>query len=209
MYWIGWFLCLVTVKFWGRVKSYGSENVPRKGGVILAPNHVSYIDPPAAGIGINFRPVHFMAKIELFKVPVLGFLIKAVGAFPVKQNTADRAAIRKALDYLANGELVCIFPEGTRSLDGQLMEAQAGIGMIALKSKAPVVPCALIGTNKMLPPHSAFFHFSRVKVVYGKPLTFDDLYEKGMNKETIEEVGRRIMAAIAELQNNAGSLTEG
>jgi 1-acyl-sn-glycerol-3-phosphate acyltransferase len=184
------------------MKSTGSENVPRKGGIILAPNHVSYIDPPAVGCGLTARPVRFMAKIELFKIPVLGFLIKAVGAFPVKQSTADRAALRKALDLLEQGQVVCIFPEGTRSLDGKLMKAQAGIGMVALRSRAPVVPVALVGTRKLLPPHSFFFHFSRVRIIYGEPLTFDDLYERGMDREAIEQVGERVMAAIAKLKES-------
>jgi 1-acyl-sn-glycerol-3-phosphate acyltransferase len=140
-----------------------------------------------------------MAKQELFKIPVLGWLIKAVGSFPVKQHSADRNALRTALELLSKGEVVCIFPEGTRSLDGKLLPAQAGIGMIAIKSRAPVVPVALIGTERVLPPHSFFFHFSRVTVVYGRPMTFDDLYNRGLEREAVEEVGRRIMSAIASL----------
>ncbi|HOM71413.1 MAG TPA: lysophospholipid acyltransferase family protein [Armatimonadota bacterium] len=199
LYWIGWILCRLALTIFGRYKAVGAGNVPSEGGVILAPNHVSYIDPPAAGCGIRKRQVRFMAKSELFKIPVLGYLIDRVGAFPVKQNTADRAALKKAMDLINSGNIVCLFPEGTRSLIGELMEAQPGLGMIALKTKAPVVPAALIGTNKMLPPHSWYLHFSRIKVVYGKPMTFDDLYEKGMSREAIEQVGERVMAAIAEL----------
>lgn len=203
LYWIGSSLSWLVAKVFGRMESIGSENVPKKGGVILAPNHVSYIDPPTTGSALRGRPVRFMAKSELFKIPVLGFLIKAVGSFPVKQNTADRAALRKALDLLEQEEIVCIFPEGTRSPDGKLMKAQSGLGMVALKSKAPVVPVALIGTDKLLPPHSFFFHFSHVKVIYGKPMTFDDLYERGMDRDAIEQVGERVMAAIAELREQS------
>ena len=199
LYWIGWFLCRMTLKFFGRMQSIGGENVPKKGGVILAPNHVSYMDPPAAGGALTTRPVRFMAKIELFKIPILGFLIRKVGSFPVKQGAADRTALRKAMELIEKGEVVCIFPEGTRSPDGNLMEAHAGIGMVALKTKAPIVPVAIIGTDKVLPPHSFFFHFSRVKVVYGKPITFDDLYETG-GKDAIEEVGKRVMSEIARLK---------
>lgn len=204
LYWVGWGLCKLILTIFGRLESTGSQNVPRKGGVILAPNHVSYADPPTAGCGFSHRNVHFMAKSELFRVPVLGFLIKHVGAFPVRQNTADRAALRKALDYLQQGEIVCVFPEGTRSLDGKLLPAQPGIGMLALKSRAPVVPVAIVGTEKLLPPHSAFFHFARVRVAYGKPLTFEDLYERGMEREAVEQVGQRVMSAIAELLPQEG-----
>ncbi len=198
LFWIGWYLSRLVLAVFGRCHYIDADNVPKTGPVIIAPNHVSYLDPPTAGSGYR-RVTHFMAKQELFKIPVLGWLIKAVGSFPVKQHSADRAALRTALDLLAKGEVVCIFPEGTRSLDGKLLPAQAGIGMVALKSRAPVVPVALIGTDRVLPPHSSFFHFAKVKVVYGKPLTFDDLYESGMDREAVEEVGRRIMSAISDL----------
>jgi len=187
-----------VLAIFGRCRYIDPDNVPKTGAVIIAPNHVSYLDPPTAGSGYR-RVTHFMAKQELFKIPVLGWLIKAVGSFPVKQHSADRNALRTALELLSKGEVVCIFPEGTRSLDGKLLPAQAGIGMIAIKSRAPVVPVALIGTERVLPPHSFFFHFSRVTVVYGRPMTFDDLYNRGLEREAVEEVGRRIMSAIASL----------
>jgi 1-acyl-sn-glycerol-3-phosphate acyltransferase len=199
LYWIGWSLSLIISKAFGRLKVTGRENVPKTGPVILAPNHVSYADPPVVGAGV-YRPVRFMAKKELFEIPVLGKLIAGVGAFPVRQHTADRAALKRALELLAKGEVVCIFPEGQRSPDGELMEAQSGLGMIALKSKAPVVPVALIGTDKMLRPHSPLLHFAKVRTIYGKPMTFDEFYDKGMDREAIDEVGKRVMAAIAKLK---------
>jgi len=198
LFWIGWHLSRLVMAVFGRCRYIDADNVPETGPVIIAPNHISYLDPPTAGSGYR-RVTHFMAKQELFKVPILGWLIKAVGSFPVKQHSADRSALKTALELLSKGEVVCIFPEGTRSLDGRLLPAQAGIGMIALKSRAPVVPVALIGTNRVLPPHSYFLHFSRVTVVYGKPMTFDDLYDRGLDREAVEEVGRRIMSAIASL----------
>jgi 1-acyl-sn-glycerol-3-phosphate acyltransferase len=203
MYWIGRFLCGLLYMVFGRWQCLGSENVPKTGGVILAPNHVSYSDPPAVGCGVR-RQVHYMAKKELFHIPVLGLLIKSVGAFPVKRGTADRAALRRAIDIVQNGGVICMFPEGTRSPDGELMKAESGIGMVALKSRATVVPVALIGTDRLLPLHSWYFHFSRVRVVYGKPMTFDDLYERGVDREAIDEVGRRVMAAIGELKKSSG-----
>ena len=139
-----------------------------------------------------------MAKLELFKVPVLGFLITRVGAFPVKRGTADRTALRTAIELLQGGEIVAMFPEGTRSLDGRLKHPEPGVGMIALRAKVPVIPVALIDTNQLLRPHSFLFRFSRVKVIYGKPIPLDDLYDQG-GREAVEETGRRIMAAIGEL----------
>ncbi|MBI2843477.1 MAG: 1-acyl-sn-glycerol-3-phosphate acyltransferase [Armatimonadetes bacterium] len=201
LYWIGRFLSRLICGTMGRLKIVGAKNVPVNGPVILAPNHVSYIDPPTVGAACS-RQVHFMAKQELFEIPVLGFLIRGVGAFPVRQNTADRRAIKRALDLLSDGKVICIFPEGTRSPDGKLMEAEAGIGMIALKSRAPVLPVALIDTDALLPRHSIRFHFARVRVVFGERITFDDLYDRGMDRDAIEEVGHRVMAEIARLKGD-------
>lgn len=203
MFWIGAMLSRAIYRVFGRWEIIGRENVPRTGGVILTPNHVSYSDPPAVGCALG-RQVHYMAKLELFKIPILGLLIKSTGAFPVKRGTADRAALRKAIEIVQSGGVICLFPEGKRSLDGTLLPAESGIGMIVLKSRVPVVPVALIGTEKMLPPHSFFFHFARVRVVYGKPIAFDDLYEGGMDREAIDEVGRRVMSAIADLKAQYG-----
>ena len=197
LYAIGKFLSASVCKVFGRWKVIGRENIPKTGGVILCGNHVSYIDPPALGGGAT-RPVHFMAKLELFRIPVLGFLIRHVGAFQVKRGTADRTALRKAVELLESGEVVGMFPEGARSLDGKLKPPEAGVGMIALRARAPVIPVALVNTEKLLPPHSFLFKFSRVKVIYGKPIPLDDLAGQS-GREAVDEVGRRIMSAIAEL----------
>lgn len=198
LYAIGANLSAAVCRIFGRWQVIGRENIPAKGGVLLCGNHVSYIDPPALGARAT-RPVHFMAKEPLFRVPVLGILIAGVGAFPVKQHTADRAALKKAIELLQSGRVVGIFPEGTRNPNpAELMPPALGASMIALKAQAPVIPVALINTEKLLPPHSVFLRFARVKVVYGEPVKLDDLYGKN-GREAIEEVGRRIMAAIDAL----------
>jgi 1-acyl-sn-glycerol-3-phosphate acyltransferase len=183
----------------GRLKVIGAENVPKIGGVIIAPNHISNIDPPAVGMGPS-RPVHFMAKEELFHPAIFGAWMRGVGAFPVRRGAGDRKAIRQALDYLEKGEILCLFPEGTRSPDGKLQKAELGIGMFALKSRAPVVPLAIIGTDKVLPNRGKGLHFHQITLAYGRPMTFPDLYELKESRESYEEVGHRVMAAIAELQ---------
>lgn len=199
LYAIGKFLSMLPCRIFGRWKVIGRENIPKRGGALLCGNHVSYIDPSALAAGAT-RQVCFMAKLELFQIPVLGFLIRGAGTFPVKRGTADRGALRKAIELLQSGQLVGIFPEGTRSLDGELKPPEAGAAMIALRAKVPVIPVALINTRKLLPPHSFFFRFSRIKVVYGRPVKLDDLYDKG-GRQTIEEAGTRIMSAIGELLN--------
>jgi 1-acyl-sn-glycerol-3-phosphate acyltransferase len=190
-------------RLFGGISASGTEDFPKSGGVILAPNHISYLDPPAVGCGLR-RPVRFMAKEELFKPPLLGPWIRRVGSFPVRRGHADRKAIRQAIELLGSGEVVCIFPEGTRSTDGRLQEAELGIGLIALKSQAPVVPVAIAGTDKILPTHGKRLHRHRVSIAYGKPIAFPDLYESGASREAMEEIGRRVMAAIAELRSAGG-----
>ena len=198
LYLIGKTLSRVVCRLFGRWKVTGRENVPMKDGVLLCGNHTSYIDPPALGAGCP-RPVHFMAKEPLFRVPVLGFLIKGVGAFPVRTHAADRAALRVAIELLQRGECVGMFPEGTRNLTSEtLMPPEPGVGLIVLRAQVPVIPVALINTAKLLAPHSVFFRFTRIKVIYGQPVDLADLYGQS-GREAVEEVGRRIMAAIAEL----------
>ncbi|MGC8862056.1 MAG: lysophospholipid acyltransferase family protein [Armatimonadota bacterium] len=204
LYWIGKILSIIVCRIFGRWTVIGRENVPTTGGVLLCANHVSYIDPPALGAGCP-RKVHFMAKEPLFQIPVLGFLIKRVGAFPVRTHSADRAALRRAIELLQNGQVVAMFPEGTRNLTSELLlPPEPGVGMIALRAQVPVVPVALINTAKLLPPHSIFFRFTRIKVIYGKPVDLSDLYGQS-GREAVEEVGRRIMEAIRELISSQGA----
>ncbi len=195
MYYFGRAVFRIIFSLTGGLKSIGEENIPSDGGVILAPNHISYADPPAVGSAMK-RQVHFMAKEELFKPAIMGYIISAVGSFPVKRGTADRKAIKQALDLLRKGEVVCIFPEGTRSLDGNLQKAEPGIGLIALKSGCPVVPVAVAGTNKVLPSDKKERQRHLITIEYGKPIKFDDLQNETDSSKAKEEVGNRIMSAI-------------
>lgn len=198
LYFISLALIRIFFRIMGKITYIGTENIPKTGGVILAPNHISYADPPVVGFGVH-RQVHFMAKEELFKAPVSGAWIRSVGSFPVRRGAADRRALKCAIDMLNEGGAVCLFPEGTRSIDGKLQEPELGIGMIALKTRAPVVPVAIMGTDKVLPIHAKYPHRHPMKVIYGKPLEFRDLYDIDHTRHTYKEVGRRIMTAIADL----------
>ncbi len=194
----------ILFRFTGGVKAINEENIPRGVGVIVAPNHVSFADPPTVAIGVS-RHVHFMAKKELFDAPILGPILYNAGSFPVRRGTADRKAIKRAIELLDGGKVVGIFPEGTRGVNGKLLEPELGIGLIALKSRAPVVPSAIIGSDKTLPPHAKRLHFQPIKIVFGTPMTFPDLYESTDSRAAMEEIGRRIMAAIAELLSQNAS----
>ena len=169
-----------------RFEVFGKENFPKEGGVLLCSNHIDNLDPPVVGINAP-RPVYFMAKEELFNVPVLGKIVPHLNAFPVKRGMSDREALRKGLGVLKEGNVLGLFPEGTRSKTGQLGKGLAGAGFFALRSEAHVVPCAIIG------PYKAF---SRLKVVYGKPIDMKELRER---KASAEETTEVIMSEIRKL----------
>lgn len=198
LYRLSTFMLSVLFRFTGGVTLIGQENIPKTGGVILAANHISYLDPPVVGCYLR-RQLHYMAKEELFRSRVVGAWMRWVGTFPVRRGTPDRKALKHAIDLLGQGRIVCIFPEGTRSPDGKLQAPELGIGLIALRSGAPIVPAAIIGTDKVLPPHSTRLYRHRVKVVYGRPLTFPSLCQGKETRQSLEEVGQSTMSAISEL----------
>lgn len=132
------------------LKSRGSDNLPTEGAVIVAANHVSNWDPIVVGVILK-RQVHFMAKAELFNNKFLGTLLTKVNAFPVRRGAADRKAIRSAMKCLQEGKVLGIFPEGARNKTGEDMKAQSGVAMLALKTGAPVIPVACVGTERKLP----------------------------------------------------------
>ncbi|MTH52193.1 1-acyl-sn-glycerol-3-phosphate acyltransferase [Bacillus mangrovi] len=169
-----------------RMKVHGKENFPKTGAVLLCSNHIDNLDPPIVG-ACTPRKVHFMAKEELFKIPVLGKILDNVGAFPVKRGLSDREALRKGLKVLKDGEVLGLFPEGTRSKDGKLGKGLAGAGFFALRSDAVVMPCAVIGPYKP---------FRRVHIYFGKPLNVNEYREK---KVSADEMTLVIMNQIGEL----------
>ncbi|MDC0834829.1 lysophospholipid acyltransferase family protein [Geitlerinema sp. CS-897] len=137
--------------FRGRV--FGIENVPKSGPVVVASNHASFFDPPIVACSVR-RPVAFMAKEELFSIPVFKQAIQLYGAYPVKRKAVDRQAIRQALDYLENGWATGIFLSGTRTRDGKIPHPQLGAALIAAKAQAPVLPVSLWGTQDIFPSGS-------------------------------------------------------
>lgn len=176
----------MLLKPWYRIQTIGADKLPAQGGVLLCSNHIDNYDPLVVGITTP-RPVHFMAKEELFTVPVLGDIVRKCNAFPVKRGMSDREALRKGLAVLKSGEVLGLFPEGTRSKTGELGKGLAGAGFFALKSDAAVVPCAVIGPYKSL---------SKLRVVFGEPIDMDGLRS---TKASAEEVTDVIMSEIQKL----------
>ena len=187
----GLFQFLFQVFF--RARGIGAENLPREGAVILAANHQSNWDPPLLATFLS-RPVCYMAKQELFEIPVFGSIIRACHSFPVRRGAADRGAIKTALQILKLQECLGVFPEGTRSKDGRVHKAEAGVALLAAMSKAPVVPAAIIGTDRIL---SAGSLFPRLTVVYGKPMYYAGAHN---DKVELQEFAQQIKDEITKLK---------
>ncbi|HEY9849380.1 MAG TPA: lysophospholipid acyltransferase family protein [Leptolyngbyaceae cyanobacterium] len=151
--------------FRGRV--YGAEQVPQEGPLVVVSNHASYFDPPIVSCSVR-RPVAFMAKEELFKVPILKQGIQLYGAYPVNRLSADRSAIRSALTYLEQGWATGVFLQGTRTPDGRISEPKLGAAMIAAKAKAPILPVSLWGTEKILKKGSSIPQLVPIAVRIGQ-----------------------------------------
>ena len=171
----------------------GRENVPLKGGFILASNHISNLDPPLLGI-TSGRWLGYVAKDSLFKNKLLGAYLKGLGAFPIKRATSDLSAVKTILKVIAEGTPVLFFPEGTRKKEEKTKRVESGIGLIAVKSGVPIIPAFVIDTDKAQPIGAKFFRRHAVKVLYGKPfhVTKDRSYPEIANQimDKIEELGK-------------------
>lgn len=192
-----------------RLKIEGREHEPAAGPLIVAGNHASVIDPPILGSCLR-RQSAYMAKEELFAVPILGPWLRSTGSFPVRRGTPDRKAIRRSLEVLKDGGVLVIFPEGTRSLDGRLRDPEPGAAMIALRTGVPVLPAAVVNSHRILPKGARWPRFEQVTVRFGPLLTVPKI-EGRLDHATMEQWGRRIMQEIERLlpedQRPAGTTT--
>ncbi len=195
-----------------RTRVTGRENVPAEGAVLLASNHLSFIDSMVIPLS-SPRRVRYLAKAEYFTAPGIGgwftrTLFTALGALPVERETsrAAQAALDTALAVLHDGDAFGIYPEGTRSRDGRLARGKTGVAWLALTADCPVVPVAVTGTDRVQPVGATWPRPHRVSVTFGAPLTFPEHRGKARNGRARREVTDRIMEAIAELsgQEKAG-----
>ncbi|MCD6361858.1 MAG: 1-acyl-sn-glycerol-3-phosphate acyltransferase [Armatimonadetes bacterium] len=176
---------------------FGQDNVPEEGGAIVASNHLSFMDPPAIGCALRRRTYYF-AKAELF-VPVFGALIRKTYAFPVERGGADTGATREAIRLLREGELMVMFPEGTRSRDGELQELNLGAALLASRAGVPIVPTAVYGTNRVLPVGAKFLHRGRMAVSFGPPIDSQQFGSKP-RKDDLMKLNVLLRQAILDLQ---------
>jgi 1-acyl-sn-glycerol-3-phosphate acyltransferase len=195
MYRFSRFVLLVILKLFFGFKVTGQENIPRNGGFILAANHVSYLDPVAVGSAC-YRTVHFMARDNLFAIPVLKSWLKAVGVIPLKRNSADTSAIKKSLQIVRRGEALALFPEGTRRTEKDMyLNPEPGVGFLAAKGGVPVIPAFVSGTYIAMPRQAHSLRLAKISVRFGKEI----LIERGM---PYQDISNLIMANIKQLADH-------
>lgn len=186
---------------WHRIKIIGAENMPKSGGVMIASNHASYIDPPAIGVAYRYRPVHFMARDTLWKKGFGAWWMNSVGCIPVSRGTGDMRALKTTVKMLKEGKVVSMFPEGTRTENGELQEAKGGIGFIIEKSQCVVVPAYIAGSFDAYAKGSKWIKPKTITVSFGKPITQEDFQALGSGRDAYDQHAALIMKRIAELKN--------
>jgi 1-acyl-sn-glycerol-3-phosphate acyltransferase len=177
-----------------RVRVIGRENVPPKGGLVLAPNHFSQLDHFFAGVYMR-RKVRFMAKSQLFGPPVLTFVFKHGGVFPVRRGHRDEEAFKTAFELLDQGEMLLVYAEGGRQRSGEMGEPKPGIGRLALESGAPIVPVAIHGSE--LARRWKRLRFPKVTVQFGTPMSFP--VEKDAGRERQLEAAAAVFAEVKRM----------
>jgi len=198
IYRLGYTISKVVAKLGFRLRTYGRENLIENGPAILASNHSSYLDPPLVGVCCR-KDVYFLALKSLFERPVIGPLIAQLNTVPVDRDRGDVGAVRAMIKLLKSGNRVLVFPEGTRSKDGNLQPARAGVGLLIAKSLAPVVPVRVFGSYAAL-PRSGGIRFVPITVVIGKPLFFTKQDLGTDERAAYQVLSDRVMAAIAALE---------
>ena len=173
-----------------------------EGPAILAMNHQSFLDPPLAGI-VSQRPMHIMARRTLFQWPVLGPLMPKVNVIPVDRDGSDMTALKTIIRLINQGEAALLFPEGTRTHDGNLQPAKSGVGFIAAKTLAPVVPMRIFGAFEALPRSGGTFHPSPIVIAIGEPLRFTQADLEG-GRDVYQRLSDRVMEAIAAIRLEEG-----
>jgi 1-acyl-sn-glycerol-3-phosphate acyltransferase len=197
LYWIGYTLCNLVGKVAFDFKVYGRENLIEDGAAILASNHQSYLDPPCIGMACR-NDIYYLARNTLYQRPLIGPLLKRLNTVPVDRDRGDVSSIKTIIRLLRSGHRVIIFPEGTRSSDGKLQPARAGLGMIIAKTLAPVVPIRVFGSFEAL-PRVGGLKLRPVSVVVGKPMRFSEDDLKG-DRDAYQKLSNQVMEKIASLE---------
>ena len=190
MYGFLWYVDWLLMRLCFRFRVVGAENVPKTGGVVLCANHISAFDPLAVAAGQK-RPVHFMAKKEIFKGGIINAVLeKVLYAFPVDRQKNDMKAIKTAIQLLKGGDVVGIFAQGTRVGGDDAAAAKGGVALIAVKSNVPVVPVHIMGS---------YGFRKRVTVVFGQPISLEEYQGQRLNTALLTQIADRIMGQVLAL----------
>lgn len=193
------FTSFLYFKLFHRFEVGGLQNVPKEGAFILASNHLSFFDPPALGCRLP-RNLHYFARNSLFTGP-LGILISNLNSIPVNRDQLDLKTLKTVLRVLNMGHPLLVFPEGTRSVNGQLSDGQRGVGLLVAKSKVPVLPAKIEGAFEILGKGRSVPRVGRkLKVNYGSLLDFNNLDPGKSTDNRYDLISQRIMSAISEIK---------
>ena len=182
------------------LRAYGQDNLIEEGPALLAMNHQSFLDPPFAGISCK-REVFYLARKTLFDIPIAGPIIRRLNVIGVDRDGSDVAALKAVIRILRAGGCTLVFPEGTRSRDGNLQPARAGAGFIIAKTLAPVVPMRIFGAFEAFPRDSKFPRMTPVTIVIGKPVRFTSADIAGDPRVVFQRLSEQVMEKIAALKN--------
>ena len=180
-------ICQLLFTIWFRFRAHGIENLPPSGALLLI-NHQSFLDPLMVGLPLR-RPVSYLARENLFRVPMIGWLLKRTYVMPISRESAGTESLRESLRRMEHGFLVGIFPEGTRASDGRLRELKPGFVALVRRVNVPVIPVAVAGAYEAFPRGAWFPRPSKIRVVYGTPLNparLAELSQKGREAELVD-----------------------
>lgn len=193
-----------TAKLFFNFQVIHPERIPEDGGIILASNHQSYFDPPLIG-ACSHRGVHFLARNTLLKWPFFGPLFPQMNVIPVDRGGNDMAALKTVVRKIREGEGVVLFPEGTRTRDGELQPAQPGVGLVIAKTLAPVVPIRIFGAYDAFPKGAKGVRLTPISIVIGEPIHFTAEDVGKPDRDTYRRLGQRVMDEIAKLSLDSAS----
>jgi 1-acyl-sn-glycerol-3-phosphate acyltransferase len=199
VYWFLWVVFRLAAKVLFRFRVVGADRVP-KGGLLVAANHASYLDIPMLGIGMRRRAA-FLGRQDLFPMPGLRRIIRWIGWIPIRHDRLSREGFRKAIDMLKAGKVVVIYPEGGRSLDGNLRPGKQGIGVLVAETGCPVLPAYIGGAFEALPPQASMIRPHPITITFGTPINFSTEASRDSTKDFYRLVSRTVMTRIAELGN--------
>ena len=195
-YYIGCLVIKLILKIFWRFKRIGAEYIPKNGGVIIASNHVAYVDPPFLGAA-SPRELFYLAKMELFSNALFGWLIRKYNAIPVTRGAFDRKAIYRAVELLREGKALLFFPEGTRSRGGKFLEPKLGLGKIALEAGVPIVPAYIHNSGNLF---TSFLKRKRLVISFDVPIRRSLLEKLPKDKEGYKSIGQEIMKKIGMIK---------